>query len=286
MERDEWLSNVELRGCSAVPCRVHFSQAVRRQHRQELSEIAARYPEIVANTADLADEPDRLDYMHTQGEEATDAWGCVWDNIHEGMVGQVRRNPLDDWSKLAGYQPPSPAETDHVYPIDWDAERRLIRSGRDAGVLIHGATDHGFFFQRLYYLRGFENLMLDIARRDPRLDELCAMVLEFNVGLVERYLELGVDVMNFGDDLGMQERLTISPDDWRRYVKPAYAKLFGMCREAGAHVHLHSDGYIVDIMPDLIECGATILNPQDLCNGLENIWRKLKGKVCIDLDVD
>ena len=112
------------------------------------------------------------------------------------------------------------------------------------------------------------------------------MVLEFNRGMVERYLALGVDVLNFGDDLGMQERLTISPAAWRRYVKPAYAELFGMCRRAGAHVYLHSDGYIVDIMPDLLECGVTMLNPQDLCNGVETIRRELKGKVCIDLDID
>lgn len=59
-----------------------------------------------------------------------------------------------------------------------------------------------------------------------------------------------------------------------------------MCREAGVHVYFHTDGYIVDIIPDLIEIGVTILNLQDLCNGLENIKREAKGKICIDLDID
>jgi len=95
-----------------------------------------------------------------------------------------------------------------------------------------------------------------------------------------------VDVVYFGDDMGMQERFTIAPDTWRRYIKPAYAKLFRMCHDAGAHVYLHSDGYIADIFDDLVEIGVTIPNPQDLVNDLEVIRDRLKGRVCIDLDID
>lgn len=285
MQRDEWLSNVELRGCTQTPCTVHVSPAVWSEYRRDLAEVAARFPDVDANVPD-GDDWDAFGLMHRRGEPFEDAWGCVWENLHDGMTGQVRRPPLPEWHALADYGPPSPARTDHFGPIDWDDERRLMESGRSAGVLTRGAISHGFFFQRLYYLRGFENLMADIAAGDERLDRLCGMVLTFNEGLVERYLEIGVDVMVFGDDLGMQERLTISPAAWRRYVRPAYEKLFGMCRDAGTHVYLHSDGYIVDILPDLLECGVTILNPQDLCNGLENIRRCLKGKVCVDLDLD
>ncbi|MHC4480178.1 MAG: uroporphyrinogen decarboxylase family protein [Planctomycetota bacterium] len=282
VNRERWLKAVEFRSLAAIPCRVSISQAVWRQFGGALAGVIARYPTVDANEA-----PDSgLDGMHTRGDSFADAWGCRWSNLHDGMVGQVRAPALASWDALKGYRPPSPHQTDHLHPIDWDDERRLIESGRREGVLLHGAIDHGFFFQRLYYLRGFQNLMLDIARHDPRLDRLCEMVLAFNAELVERYLELGVEVMNFGDDLGMQERLTISPADWRRYVKPAYAQLFGMCRAAGAHVYLHSDGYIVDILPDLMECGVTVLNLQDLCNGLGTIRRELKGRVCVDLDLD
>ena len=40
---------------------------------------------------------------------------------------------------------------------------------------------------------------------------------------------------------------------------------------------------LVDI---LIECGATIVNPQDLVNGIDDLAREVKGRVCIDLDID
>lgn len=286
MEREKWLSNVESRGCDAIPCTLHVAAAVWHAHRQALAEIVARYPDIAVNPPPSAEDRDAFAPRERRGKKFTDAWGCVWENLHDGMVGQVTEPPLADWGSLSSYEPPSPARTGHFHPMDWDRERRLILSGRKEGVLTRGAIDHGFFFQRLYYLRGFENLMADIAVGDPRLDTLCRTVSEFNEAAARFYLDVGVDVIHFGDDLGMQRRLTISPRAWRRYVKPAYARLFGMCRSAGAHVSLHSDGYIVDIMPDLIECGVTILNPQDLCNGIENIRRELKGKVCIDLDID
>jgi uroporphyrinogen-III decarboxylase len=139
---------------------------------------------------------------------------------------------------------------------------------------------------RLYYLRGFENLMLDIATHDERLDELIEIIIDYNARLVQKYLDLEPDFIYFGDDLGMQERLTIRPDDWRRYIKPGYARLFQMCREAGVHAYLHSDGYIVDIMPDLVEIGTSVVNPQDLCNGIDAIRERLKGRACIALDID
>jgi len=284
MDRESWLRLVERRGSGEVLCKVAVSPGVRALYGRDLARIAARYPHVAAGNLDR--DWQGFDRRHRAGQTLRDSWGCTWENVHDGIVGQVTGHPLADWTALKDYVPPRAAEVRHLGPIDWEHERHRIARQRAEGLLVQGSVDHGFFFQRLYYLRGFMNLMTDIGLGDPRLDSLCEMVLEFNRGIVERYLDMGVDVVVFGDDLGMQERLTISPAAWRRYVKPAYAELFGMCRRAGAHVYFHSDGYIVDIMPDLIECGVSILNPQDLCNGLENIRRELKGKVCIDLDID
>jgi hypothetical protein len=285
-QREVWLRNVEMRGCDAVPCKVHLSPALCLEHGSALRELLARYPHVEAHCPEETELAEALGEQQRAGEPFQDAWSCVWHNLHDGMTGQVSRPALADWDELERYEPPSPAESGHFGSVDWDHEERLARSARAEGALVRGAVAHGFFFQRLCYLRGFENLMLDVARADPRLDRLCEMVFQFNRGLVERHLALGVDVMHFGDDLGIQDRLAVSPAAWRRYVGPAYARLFGACRRAGAHVHLHTDGYVVDIMPDLVECGVTILNPQDLCNGLDAIRWELKGRVCVDLDLD
>jgi len=285
MDREKWLKNVEMRGCDEIPCRVAFAGAVRNQYRERLLEVMKKYPELVG-TPSAPEAWNDFGPRHRYRQRWRDRWGCEWDNRYGGIEGQVVEHPLADWSRLATFEPPDPAGGDDMRSIDWKETEENIRRARQKGEFTGGGVSHGFLFQRLYYLRGFNNLMMDIATRDPRLDQLIETIVQFNMELVKRQLQFGVDVMYFGDDLGMQDRLTISPSDWRRYIKPGYATLFAACREAGTHVYLHSDGYFLDIMPDLIEIGVTILNPQDLCNGLENIKRELKGKICIDLDID
>ncbi|MBC7287964.1 MAG: hypothetical protein H5T86_07950, partial [Armatimonadetes bacterium] len=154
------------------------------------------------------------------------------------------------------------------------------------GGIATGGLDHGFMYMRLFYLRGFTNLMMDIATRDPRLEQLIQIVAERNRRLVERYVECGAELISAGDDLGMQTALPMSPDDWRRYIKPAYMHVFEPCRESGVAVYLHSDGHMLEIIPDLIEAGVAVVNPQIRANGLEGIAKWAKGRVAICLDLD
>ena len=49
---------------------------------------------------------------------------------------------------------------------------------------------------------------------------------------------------------------------------------------------MHTDGHILEIIPDLVACGVDVINPQVGANGLENLAEICKGKVCVDLDLD
>lgn len=214
--------------------------------------------------------------------EETDRWGCHW--IYpplEALDGQCIGHPVASWSDFTKYQPPDPDDF-----TDWEAAKGDIEKTKSAGNVAHGHTDHGFIFLRLTYLRGFENFMLDVAEGRPELDKLIGIAENYWFEVVRRWGDIGVDVIGFGDDLGLQQALPISPDSWRKYIKPSYKRIFSYCRSNGVYIYLHTDGYIVDIIPDLIECGVSTLNPQDLVNGLDNIRRLAKGKVFIHLDID
>jgi hypothetical protein len=285
MNREQWLKVAELKGCGRIPCFVLITDAVWKQWPDKVDAIKQRYPELFTDHLGIGGLPVEQP-RYKGGQTQIDRWGCVWTNSYDGIEGVVTQHRLDDWAGLKDLKVPDPAVEGHMADIDWEQTALHIRKRKAEGKLACGFVFHGFLFQRLYYLRGFENLMIDIATKDKNLDRLIDIVSAFNKELVARYLALGVDVMWFGDDLGTQTSLTIGPDDFRRYIKPAYAEIFKMCRQAGTHVYLHTDGYIVEIMPDLIETGVTIINPQDICNGLENIKKHLKGKICIDLDID
>lgn len=139
---------------------------------------------------------------------------------------------------------------------------------------------------RLQYLRGFENALVDMYTDEPLLCELIEKIDGHNMTIVKRYAEMGVDVMEFPEDLGMQKSLVISPEMFRKWILPSYKKLFRPCKENNILVEFHSDGYIMEIADDLIEAGVDIINPQDLCNGIDNVAKEIKGKACIRIDID
>ena len=115
---------------------------------------------------------------------------------------------------------------------------------------------------------------------------LIEMVETFNAGIVQRYLDIGSEIICYPEDLGMQRGPMISPQHYRAYIKPTYERLIAPANQAGCLVHMHSDGDIRDFVDDLISSGVDALNLQDLVNGIDWIGANLKGRVCIDLDID
>lgn len=217
----------------------------------------------------------------------TDCWGIVWQNIERGLDSIPIVHPLADWSTLATYQPPDPLRDAQFGSRDWAAVERQLCEAKARGDLLEGnPLPHGFFYMLLFYLRGFENLMFDLANDDPRLGQLIQMIEAYNLPAIAKYLALGAEFMRFGEDLGIQKSLPISPSMWRKTIKPSYARMFGLCRDHGVPVYMHTDGNILDIIPDLIEVGVRVLNPQIRANGLAGLQAMAKGKVAIHIDLD
>jgi plastocyanin len=71
-----------------------------------------------------------------------------------------------------------------------------------------------------------------------------------------------------------------------QWIVPAYQRIFGPARRAGCHVHLHTDGHMIELIDEIIDAGVTICNPQDLCNGIDNIKAAVDGRISIRLDID
>jgi len=183
----------------------------------------------------------------------------VWTNIAEGCDAYVTHHPVPTREAVHTLKPP--------------AERT--------------GFPHGFMFLKLTYLRGYEEMMIDFAEEPPELQMLIDVVLEHNLREIEELMKKPLPpIVYFGDDLGIQRGLPIAPEKWRRYLKPCFAAIYKPIRDAGSYVYMHTDGCVIDIIPDLIECGVNVVNPQVGANGLDNLARVGKGKICIDLDLD
>lgn len=264
-----------------IPARVGIMPATWKKYRAELEAIVREHPTLFPCFTGKGDY-DFIAQLSYRLGTYVDHWGCVWENVEEGLEGIVVGHPLSDWKNLATFKPPT-VPTDESF---WAEYKTRFEHQKEQGSLARGGMEHGYMYMRLFYLRGFENLMIDIALKDPRLDKLIDMVLQYNLGMVQKQMELGAEIMGFGDDLGTQKSLPISPEDWRHYLKPCYDAIYGTCKKAGALVYVHTDGHILPIIDDLVECGVDVLNPQIRANGLENLVKGCKGKVCVDLDLD
>jgi len=272
-----------------IPMVFHINASCWHHYPQQaLAELMGDFPELFgrATPPELPYTPDYLPNA-VASRPYTDPWGCVWQTTDDGIVGTVVEHPLADYSALDTYTPPDPARGDgmgHYLPGPAHDEPPAAEGG--PARLKIASLRHGHTFQQLVDLRGYANLMLDMADDEPRLWRLIEMVEGFNLALVERDLAAGAEWMGYPDDLGMQRGPLISPAHFRKYILPVYQRLIAPAKEAGVVVHMHSDGHLHALADDLLQSGLEVLNLQDLVNGIEWIAERLKGRVCIDLDVD
>jgi hypothetical protein len=290
-ERENFLRTVEMREPEWIPCFVGWQQATWSKYREKLEEIVIKHPLIFGDykkgSVNFDDFKERC-----KGQTYRDEWGCVWHHFEDGLAGQVKEHPLEDWKALDSYEPPNLSElkgpplADYLPKETWDEARERIRKVKVHGGIAFGYIAHGSLFQRIYYLRGFKNFLIDTIQQPPQLSKIVEMIVDFNMELIDWWIKAGVDVVSFGDDLGTQTRLTINPDIFRKLFIPAFTKMFGICSKACVYVHLHSDGHILEVAEDLIKAGVSILNLQDRVNEIDNIAKTCKGRVCLDIDLD
>jgi len=260
---DDRIKSLRFERPEAIPVSVGILPAAWMKYREALDEIVARHPILFGESHAGERNYDAVGGTYVMGEHI-DAWGCVWSNLKTGMEAIV---------------------TGHPVPTRADVHR-LRMPEKDSGF------PHGFMYLRLLDLRGFEEAMLDFAEEPPELQLLIDTVLGYNLRQADRLLQdLQVHgehatIVSFGDDLGMQDRLAIGARKWRRYLKPCFSQIYAPFRSAGYYVYMHTDGHILEIIPDLVDCGVNVINPQVRANGIDNLARICRGRVCLDLDLD
>ena len=120
-------------------------------------------------------------------------------------------------------------------------------------------------FEMLTWLMGFESSFTNLALEEGAAVRILDKMLDIKMTYWSNVLDaIGdkVTVCQEADDLGTQMSLLISPDMYRRYIKPRHKELFDMIhKKSDAKVFIHSCGAIRDILPDFIESGVDIVNP-------------------------
>jgi len=245
-----------------IPLAIGTLPSIWLKYGSDFDKLLAEYPQFFKNdVSDFTRLGQTLSQRLTPGTWV-DNWGCTWGNAIEGNDGIVIGHPLQSEEDIFSLKIPDD------------------RSGND--------IPHGFMYLRLLDLFGFENAMVLFAEEDEALKVLIDKVLEYNIYQFAALIPKMGPLVIVGDDLGMQKGLAIGADRWRKYLKPCFRKLFGMLKAARPDVliYMHTDGCIHEIMPDLVECGVDMVNPQFRANGLDNLVRVCRKEQTIALDLD
>ncbi len=140
-------------------------------------------------------------------------------------------------------------------------------------------------FEPAWYLRGMEQMLIDFYDDEEMAFACLDRIGDCKEEIAVRLAAAGVDVIVFGDDVGTQHGMMMSPDMWRKYLKPRLAHIIRRVKETNPATlcYYHSDGDIRAIIPELIDdCGIDILNPiQPECMDPVAIYEQYHSRVAM-----
>jgi len=247
----------------------HYPEFVRRLHDV--------FPDDIVLAPALYTKP-----IETQGDRYKkgtyiDEWGCIFSNPLDGVIGIVQTPLAADWQDLDKFKPPV-----STLSLDREAVNAFCRE-TDKFVLMGSYVRP---FERFQFIRTMEQAFIDLVEKPPELFELLDRIHRHYLKEVELWAATEVDAISLMDDWGTQQGLIVSPDVFRQIFLPMYKDYAAIARHHGKYLFMHSDGFIMDIMPDLINAGVDALNAQIFCMGVKELGDMYRGKITFWGEID
>lgn len=118
------------------------------------------------------------------------------------------------------------------------------------------------FYERMWSLRGMENILCDFYEQPEAMHRLMDALCDFHETAIRRAgRELDVDAIQTTDDIGMQTGPMFSPAIFKEFFKPRYKRLIDAAHEHDMHFWLHTCGDVRPFMEDFIEIGLDVIHP-------------------------
>lgn len=210
------------------------------------------------------------------------------DGRFEDVWGVVRRLGSD---QLYDHWVSGPfVETDDIDSFAWpdlngfdsvETTRAIVKSYQNRFALMGKVS---LPFKLAWHMRGFENFLCDMMADPDFAKSLLERVASYQREKGLRFIRAGVDIVGIVGDLGMQDRLMVNPATWRKIEKPIIAGMIKAFKTENPNIliYFHSDGNIMEIMPDLIEIGVNIINPiQPECMNPVEVKEKYGDQITI-----
>lgn len=210
---------------------------------------------------------------HIDGKGVLQVPGSMYHFTHR--VSPLRNATSFSDIEQFTYQKVEDLRTDH-----------FAQTVRDA----HAAEKHtvcwiGHMYEDAWQVRGYEEFLMDMITAPENCEYILDRYCERNIAVARAAAAAGADMIRTGDDVANQNTLMFSIDDWRRFMKSRWAKVYAAAREIKPDIQIwyHSDGNVTDIVPELIDIGVTVLNPvQPECLDIHHLKKQYGGSLVFD----
>jgi uroporphyrinogen decarboxylase len=137
-------------------------------------------------------------------------------------------------------------------------------------------------WEKAYMLVGMENMMMYFLKEPGFAREVLHRIMDFQLGIAEHYVRLGVEFARLGDDLGAQRGPLLGPRIVDQFLVPEYERLFRFYRERGVLIGFHSCGAVESAIETFVRLGVDVLNPvQATANDLDGIRSRTQGRMAL-----
>ena len=271
------LQTLDFAGPPRIPRQAWILPWAEQKYPEATAELMQRFPDDIVPAPAVYTRPVSVQGDRYARGEHMDEWGCRFSNPQEGIIGIVRKPLLKNWSELEDFKAP-----DAVLSLDVDAVNDFCRQ-TDQFVLA-GTVQRPF--ERLGFIRTMEQAFIDLLEEPPELEHLLKQIHDHYCKEVEIWSRTDIDGVSLMDDWGTQTGLMTHPDIFRKWFKPMYREYAGIARCYGKRVFMHSDGYILPLIGDLIEAGIEALNAQIFCMGVPELGRRFRGRLTFWGEID
>lgn len=246
-------------------------------HPAQLHAIRERFPnDLIGAPGFLVHPPITYGDAYAAGTYV-DEWGCTFENVQPGVIGEVKNPLVATWDDLEKVQPPRVC-------LNIDTQQINAFCRATDKFVTGGCCPRPF--ERMQFIRGSQNVYFDLAEQPAAFFTLLQRVHQFYLEELEAWARTDVDGLSFMDDWGAQRSLLISPKQWRAIFMPLYKDYIDLAHAYGKPIFMHSDGFTQAILPDLVALGLDAINTQLFTMDIEALGEQLRGKITFWGEID
>ncbi|MDD3218792.1 MAG: uroporphyrinogen decarboxylase family protein [Lachnospiraceae bacterium] len=168
----------------------------------------------------------------------------------------------------------------------WEPFIKQAEEFRAEGKLVMGFMPTGVF-ERLHFLMGFEDMLLNYLLEPEAMMELCEAIGEYRYQYMKMIVDnIKPDIMLTHDDWGAKHAMFTSPDTWREFIKPQYAKTYKYMKDHDVIIMHHADSFLEPIIEDMVELGIDIWQGVLPENDIPKLQKQLNGRMTLMGGID